>query len=84
MSERRDGLRRTLVWLSVAVLLSPCLVYSGAYAYARLTHELVHYSGGFIARRDVMHGIGYSTEELVFAPAAIVEETVRGLVDPTW
>ncbi len=79
--------RRAGTWLSavtLAVVLSPCLLYGAAYARARAEHRLVHYSGGFIGRPNLLHGIGYSTEELVFTPARWAEELVRGLLDPTW
>jgi len=58
--------------LAVAVAL-PALY---AYAYERLTHRLVWY-GSFVARPNAMSGIGWTTDELIFAPARWLEATVR-------
>jgi hypothetical protein len=75
---------RRAAWLLLALLALPVVLYGGTYLYARASHRLVHYAGGFIARPNAMHGIGWTTWELVFAPAAWVEVTVRDALDPTW
>lgn len=82
--EEGRGAGRVAV-LALACSLGACLLsYPAAYLHARATHRLVHYAGGFVARPNALHGLGFSTEELVFAPAIVVEETVRGALDPTW
>ena len=64
--------------IALAALLLVLSIYPGAYAHARLTHRLVNY-GSFIARPHAMSGIGYSPEELVFAPWVALEELLRGM-----
>lgn len=70
--------------LVLALLLLPIGLYVGVYFFARASHRLVHYSGGFIARPNATQGIGWSDWELAFAPLTITEELVRGAIDPSW
>ena len=63
--------------IALMLLLSPCVMYSGVYIWARATHKLVRYSGGFIARPNAMSGWGFTTWEFVFAPLVWTEEQVR-------
>lgn len=63
--------------IALLLLLSPCIMYSGVYIWARAAHKLVRYSGGFIARPNAMSGWGFTTWELVFAPLTWTEEQVR-------
>jgi len=70
--------------LVLALVLLPVGLYVGVYFFARASHRLVHYSGGFIARPNATQGIGWSDWELAFAPLAITEELVRGAIDPSW
>ncbi|MGE0784772.1 MAG: hypothetical protein AB7S26_03715 [Sandaracinaceae bacterium] len=77
-ARRRLPTSQVILLLLAAVVGVPSVGYAGAYVHARVTHRLVSY-GSFIARPDAMHGIGYSTEELVFAPLILLEETVRGM-----
>jgi hypothetical protein len=68
----------TLVPLLAAMLLTlPIIGYGSGYVWARTTHHLVFYSGGFVARPSVSRGIGFSSWELAFAPLAWLEETLR-------
>ncbi|MDQ3036627.1 MAG: hypothetical protein M3Y87_29815 [Myxococcota bacterium] len=84
--ERGAGARagRIAIALVASIIGAMLLAYSLAYVWARGTHRLVHYSGGFIARPHAMHGFGFTIEELVFLPATAAEERVRGVLDPTW
>lgn len=71
MSDARPG---------VPILLLPALVavlYAGGYAYARATHRLVRYGGGFIAGPNITRGIGFTAWELAFAPLSWCEEKAR-------
>lgn len=67
--------RRFIVLAAILAMLF--IAYFAAYGWARATHHLVRYGGGFIARPNVLSGIGWTTEELVFAPAVWLEEMVR-------
>ena len=81
---KSDSPRVSIPILVLVLLALPIGAYLSGYVYARATHRLVHYAGGFIARPGAMHGIGWTTWELVFAPIAWVEEAVRGALDPSW
>ena len=65
---------------SAAILLGGVLVanvfYVGGYVTARATHHLVRYDG-FIARPNILSGIGASPYEIAFAPLVWLEEAVR-------
>ena len=73
-SPKRSAL---LPLIALMLLLSPCVMYSGVYIWARATHKLVRYSGNFIARPNTMPGGGVTTWEFVFAPLTWTEEHVR-------
>lgn len=63
-----------------ALLLVPAVavaLYVGAYGYARASHRLVRYGGGFIAGPHVTQGIGFTAWELAFAPLTWAEATAR-------
>jgi hypothetical protein len=81
MSERR-GSDTWFALLCLAVVLLPCLAYSAGYAWMRASHRLVHYASSISPASSPM--TTPSTDELVYLPAAWMEETVRGAVDPTW
>ncbi len=72
-TERRSGVGGAL---ALAVAVSLPLLYFGAYALERVTHRLVWY-GTFVARPNAMSGIGWTTDELIFAPARELEATLR-------
>ena len=60
----------------LVALLGANVAYVGGYVLARATHRLVRYDD-FIARPNVLSGIGPSAYEIAFAPLVWAEETVR-------
>ena len=72
--------REGLVSLLVILLALPVITYCSAYAWARASHRLVFHTNGSVTGPHASHGIGigFTTWELVFAPLALLEGSLRG------
>jgi hypothetical protein len=56
----------------------PFDLYGLGYAWARVTHRLVRYPDGQVARADRLSGLGFTLWELLYLPARFAGEKLRG------
>lgn len=89
MSERPSTSSSNPVALAGAVALASSVVtlYGGAYAWLRLTHRLVHYSGGCTCCHTVRSpssylGLGETSLDSLFAPLLWLEVKLHSF--PFW